>query len=64
MKYTEITSLQAEQRQVLLENEVLNLRKLRFAHAITPLENPMKIKYSRRLIARLKTAEAAQEKIS
>jgi len=29
--------------------------KLTFAHAITPIENPMKIKAARKLIARLET---------
>lgn len=35
------------------ENE--NLRKLRFAHQVSAIENPMKINETRRLIARLKT---------
>jgi len=63
MKYTEIISLSVDQRREWLQKEILNLKKLRFAHAITPLENPMKIKYSRRLIARLQTAEVAKAKM-
>jgi len=63
MKYSEIISLSVDQRREWLQKEILNLKKLRFAHAITPLENPMKIKYSRRLIARLQTAEVAKAKM-
>lgn len=36
------------------EDEV-RLRKLKFAHAVTPLENPMSIRSLRKDIARLKT---------
>jgi large subunit ribosomal protein L29 len=33
----------------------LRLKKLEFAHAISPLENPMSIRALRRDVARLKT---------
>jgi large subunit ribosomal protein L29 len=56
MKYAEISSLSVEERKEKIEVEQENLRRLRFAHAISPIENPMKIRNSRRLIARLKTA--------
>jgi large subunit ribosomal protein L29 len=36
------------------EDEV-RLKKMKFAHAITPLENPMSIRLLRRDISRLKT---------
>ena len=36
-----------------MEKEAYN--KLTFAHAITPIENPMKIRAARKLIARLET---------
>lgn len=38
-----------------LAGEEDSLKKLRFAHAVSPIENPMKIRVSRRIIARLKT---------
>ena len=38
-----------------LEEDKLRLKKLEFAHAISPLENPMTIRGVRRDIARLKT---------
>lgn len=39
-----------------IEEDGLRLKKLEFAHAISPLENPMNIRSLRRDIARLKTA--------
>ena len=38
-----------------LKEDELRLKKLQFAHAISPLENPMTIRGLRRDIARLKT---------
>ncbi len=39
-----------------IEEDELRLKKLEFAHAISPLENPMTIRALRRDVARLKTA--------
>ncbi len=38
-----------------IKDDEMRLKKLQFAHAVTPLENPMSIKMLRRDIARLKT---------
>jgi large subunit ribosomal protein L29 len=38
-----------------LEEDKLRLKKLEFAHAISPLENPMSIRALRKDIARLNT---------
>jgi large subunit ribosomal protein L29 len=38
-----------------IQEDELRLKKLEFAHAISPLENPMSIKALRRDVARLKT---------
>lgn len=57
MKYAEISSLPVKERKEKIEVEQENLRRLRFAHAISPIGNPMQIRNSRRLIARLKTAQ-------
>lgn len=59
MKYRELKSLSLEERNAKLIAEEKNLQKMRFAHAISPIENPMRIRYSRRLIAKLKTARKA-----
>jgi large subunit ribosomal protein L29 len=45
--------------KVISENEAL--RKLKFAHQVSAIENPMKIKETRKLIARLKTLVRAKE---
>ena len=41
--------------QARLQEDELRLKKLQFAHAISPLENPMTIRGLRKDIARLKT---------
>lgn len=51
-------SIQALNEQDLtarIREDELRLTKLEFAHAISPLENPMSIRSLRREIARLKT---------
>jgi large subunit ribosomal protein L29 len=39
-----------------IQEDELRLKKLEFAHAISPLENPMSIRTLRKDLARLKTA--------
>ena len=55
MKNSELKSLTLEELQQKLEAEKESLTKLKFAHAISPIENPMKIKETRKMIARIKT---------
>ncbi|MEJ7827025.1 MAG: 50S ribosomal protein L29 [Segetibacter sp.] len=38
-----------------IQEDELRLKKLEFGHAITPLENPVSIRFLRRDVARLKT---------
>ncbi len=45
---------EADIKAKIAEDE-LRLKKLQFAHAITPLENPMAIRSLRRDIARMKS---------
>jgi len=45
---------EADIKAKIAEDE-LRLKKLQFAHGITPLENPMSIRELRKDIARLKT---------
>ena len=47
--------------QARIQEDELRLKKLEFAHAISPLENPMSVRSLRRDIARLKT-ELAQRR--
>lgn len=61
MKNSEISNLSVEELNERLAIETETLQKLRFAHAISPIENPMKIKESKKQVARLKTAIRAKE---
>ena len=55
MKNSELNSLTIEELKQKLDAEKESLTKLKFAHAISPIENPMKIKETRKLIARIRT---------
>lgn len=55
MKNSEIKSLTIDELKGKIAESSANHVKLKFAHAISPIENPMKIKQSRKTIARLKT---------
>lgn len=55
MKIAEIRELNDKEILERIELEKTNLLKLRLNHSISPLDNPMKIKETRRNIARLKT---------
>ncbi len=50
-----IKGLSVEDLQVQLEQSKQRLKKLEFAHAITPVENPMSIRSLRQDIARIQT---------
>jgi len=55
MKSSEIKDLTSKELDEKIQEEQNNLIHLRLNHAVSPLENPLKIKYSRRMIARLRT---------
>jgi large subunit ribosomal protein L29 len=42
--------------QARIQEDEMRLKKLEFAHAISPLENPQSVRSLRRDVARLKTA--------
>jgi len=50
LKEASVTDIKAR-----IDEDQLRLKKLEFAHAISPLENPMSIRGLRQDIARLKT---------
>ena len=50
--------------QARITEDELRLKKLTFAHAISPLENPLKIKENRKTIARLNTEIRNREIVS
>ncbi|QNF31793.1 50S ribosomal protein L29 [Adhaeribacter swui] len=55
MKYSDIRALSLNELKERLAVERTNNQNLRFAHSISPLENPLKIKESRKIIAKLNT---------
>lgn len=57
---TEIRQLSTADLVEKLKEERDLLQKLNFGHAVAPVENPMKIKASRRLIARYLTELTAR----
>lgn len=55
MKNEEIKGLNVTEINEKLVTEKETLRKLKFAHRVSAIENPMKINETRKLIARLNT---------
>lgn len=55
MKTSEIKELTSKEIAERIQTEKEILVRLRLNHAVSPLDNPMKIKESKRNIARLKT---------
>lgn len=54
-KKEELKEMTVESLRGRITEDKLRLKKLQFAHAMTPLENPMIIRGVRREIARLQT---------
>lgn len=50
-----IQGLSSEDLAARIKEDELRLKKLEFAHALSPLENPMSIRGLRKELARLKT---------
>ena len=55
MKYSEVTELSTEELVARIGEEKANLTKLKFAHAVSAIENPLRINKVRKDIARLNT---------
>ena len=55
MKTSEIRELSAKEIEERIENEKSLIFRQKMNHAISPLDNPQKIKETRRNIARLET---------
>jgi len=62
MRNAEIQGLTVVELTEKVGSEKENLRKMKFAHQVSAIENPMKIRESRKLIARLKTELTAKER--
>ncbi|MGM0612514.1 MAG: 50S ribosomal protein L29 [Bacteroidota bacterium] len=61
MKQEEIAEMSTEDLKERLEAEEKQLVRLKLNHAVSPLENPLKIREYRRMIARIKTELRARE---
>jgi len=61
MKNSEIIGLTLDELKGKLVAEKENFAKLKFAHAITPIENPMRLKEAKKLVARISTEITAKE---
>ncbi|EEI91644.1 ribosomal protein L29 [Sphingobacterium spiritivorum ATCC 33300] len=61
MKNSEILELSTEELSARLSEEKAALSKLKFAHAVSAIENPNVIKAARRTIARLNTELSARK---
>lgn len=55
MKQAVIKELSTKELEEKAGSENTNLVKLRMSHAVSPIENPLKIKHARKTVARLKT---------
>ncbi|WP_437920725.1 50S ribosomal protein L29 [Sphingobacterium sp. LRF_L2] len=63
MKNSEIIELSQEELTARLKEEKAALNKLKFAHAVSAIENPNVIKAARRNIARIST-EISKRKVA
>jgi large subunit ribosomal protein L29 len=55
MKNQEIKALSVDQLKEQIAQERERLLRLKFAHAVSPIENPIRIRAARKQIARLLT---------
>ena len=62
MKDTSLTEMPINELNDLLISEKDRLNKLRMSHAVSPLENTLSIKYSRKKIARIMTQLSLRKK--
>ena len=56
-----VTGLGVENLKAKIAEDEMRLKKLSFAHSVTPVENPMTIRALRKDIARLKTIVRSKE---
>ena len=62
MKTQILTEMPDNELKELLINEKDKLVKLKMSHAVSPLENPLQIKYTRKSIARVMTEISKRKK--
>jgi large subunit ribosomal protein L29 len=55
MKQSIVKDLTTDEVKARIKEEKENLTKIRMQHAVSPMDSPIKIRSTRRLVARLKT---------
>ncbi len=55
MKNSEINELTTKELEERIDTEKTHLTRLKLNHAVSPLDNPLKIKEARKNVARMKT---------
>ena len=55
MKTQVLTDMPINELHDLLDTEREKIVKMRMSHAVSPLENPMQIKFARKTVARIMT---------
>lgn len=61
MKTSEIRELTNHELVERIDTEKVNLTRMKMNHAVSPLDNPIQIKFARRLVARLITESKVRE---
>ncbi len=56
-----LADMSAEDLKQAIADEKSHLKKMKFNHSVTPLENPMQMRELRRKIARLHTEETKRK---
>ena len=64
MKNKDIIALSTEELNSKIKEEKAGYNKLKLNHAVSPIENPIKIRDSRKVVARLATELTKRNKAS
>ena len=63
MKAQVLTDMPENELRDLLISEREKLERMKMSHSVSPLENPLQIKFKRRMIARLLTGISKRSKL-
>ena len=61
MKTSEIRELTDQELVERIDNEQVTLTRMRMNHTVSPLDNPLQLKFARRVLARLQTEKKKRE---
>ena len=64
MKTQVLTDMPINELHDLLDTEREKLVKMKMSHAVSPLENPMQIKFARKIVARIMTELSRRKNMS